>query len=196
MIAVLGDQHRRLFRIGDVEHHEGRARRQRAAAAEAGGEIADRVAVAAAGIDIRNRHRPAAESHADHQQGAPAIRMRRIVGEGADIEGARRAVHRPQMAVAGIGQPAQLRQQIERRVGPQLAAEWMRGDAAAVARRGQEALGRRLVEAGIEGVQQPIVGADIDDIAPAAITIEELGVGPVAIDQVIGFRRCGHRQRH
>ncbi len=74
-MADLGNQCRRLLRVGDVEHHIGRA--QGAVIAVVGGPQ-----TIVCGVDGDGA---ATQTHSDHQNGAPTARMGGIVREDPDV---------------------------------------------------------------------------------------------------------------
>ncbi len=178
-IAQFGHQFGRLLRVGDVEHQIGRA-------VAAVGGIAITIVV-----DV-DRH--PAKAHADHQNGAPAVGVVTVVGKRLDVEALGGAIDIEDVLIVGRGQPAQVRQQVLRHIGPEFGAERVAGLTVVGGRR--ELLVGLVPEAAIEGVHHAVVGADIDHLPALGIFGLEGGIAAVAKAQVMaGVGRAHHHRR-
>ena len=120
--------------------------------------------------------------------------MRGIGREDPGIEHARRAIDIPDVAVVRIAEPVQVRQQVERRIGPEFGPERMR-DIVAIAL-GAEATGCRVVEAAVERVQQaigPFGYRAFVDSAPVLekAVAEQAGLGWIGKNTLVINRKAG-----
>ena len=108
-------QFRLLFRVGDVKNDECGTESPVVGGVESAKSVSSGV----------NRHRAAAQAHADNQYGSPAPGMIRIIRENFCIKHLGFSIHIIDMQVIGFFQPFQVRQKIIRYIGPQFRTQWM-----------------------------------------------------------------------